>query len=191
MAKVITSLALLLIFPVAIYCANIYVGDDDSNTGWGWNDLTNYAAWAKDKTFTTKDLLVFQYSGRHSVAEVTETEFNYCDSSNPISLNDSSPTAFPLTTPGTRYFICPTSGHCAEGMKLAITVTDGSSTGTSPPSGTTPSPPSRTRQSPPDSGTTPSSPDSGTIPNPSGSTVVLPGRNSLLIAVATLFGVIG
>ncbi|XP_073061079.1 stellacyanin-like [Primulina eburnea] len=181
MAKAITFLAALLLVFQAVYGANIVVGGAG-----GWSSSVNYDNWANGQTFTTSDVLVFNYGPSHSVDEVNQADYQNCNSDNPISSNSPSPSSIPLTTTGTRYFICPESNHCSRGMKLAVTVTSGSNTGTpSPPSGTTPSPP--------DSGTTPSTPEPP--PPSSDATVVLVGWNSLfvgvLVVVAALFGVIG
>ncbi|XP_073147978.1 basic blue protein-like [Henckelia pumila] len=177
-AKAITFLALLLqIIPAAVYGANIIVG----GTG-GWSLSVNYDTWAKGQTFTAADTLVFNYGPTHSVDEVSQADYQNCNTDNPIASYSPSPTSIPLTAAGTRYFICPRSDHCSRGMKLAVTVTNG----------TTPSPPSSTTPSPPASGTSPSTP---APPPPSGATVVLAGWNSLfvgaLVVVAALFGVVG
>ncbi|KZV43508.1 uclacyanin-2-like [Dorcoceras hygrometricum] len=160
----------------------------------------NYDNWAKGQTFTTADVLVFNYGPSHSVDEVSQADYQNCNFDNPISTSERSPTSVPLTTAGTRYFLCPESNHCSGGMKLAVTVTSGNSTGTPPPPGTTPSPPgntpsppSRTTPSPPASGTTPSTP--APTPPSGDATVVLAGWNNLFVGVfvvvATLFVVIG
>ncbi|EFH38799.1 hypothetical protein ARALYDRAFT_920573 [Arabidopsis lyrata subsp. lyrata] len=74
---------------------------------------------------------------------------------------------------GIKYFICPTPGHCANGMKLAVTVLAASA---GPPA--TPTPPSTTPGTP----TTPDSPPAGgspTTPTPdSGSTSPPPPKPS-------------
>ena len=75
-------------------------------------------------------IAAFQYSSSHSVLEVSEADHSACSASNPLrSHRDGQSTTVPLTKAGTRYFICGAPGHCASGMKLAITVSGGTSSG--------------------------------------------------------------
>lgn len=67
---------------------------------------------------------VFSYdSGKHTVDEVSSSDYSSCSSSNPLSTDNSGSTSITLKTAGTHYFICGIPGHCTGGMKLAITVT--------------------------------------------------------------------
>lgn len=85
----------------------------------------------------------FQYSTGHTVEEVTEADFKACSASNPLGSYKEESTSIPLTKPGTRYFICGASGHCAAGMKLAITISDPTA-----PATTTASPTARSTNRP-------------------------------------------
>lgn len=67
----------------------------------------------------------FQYSSAHSVLEVSEADHGACSPSNPLRSHQGQSTTIPLTKAGTRYFICGAPGHCASGMKVAITVSGG------------------------------------------------------------------
>ncbi|KAL5211979.1 hypothetical protein ABZP36_022826 [Zizania latifolia] len=58
----------------------------------------------------------------HTVAEVGSADYSACSPSNSIQSYSDQNTKIALTKPGTRYFICGASGHCAGGMKLAVTV---------------------------------------------------------------------
>jgi hypothetical protein len=69
----------------------------------------------------------FQYRTGHSVEEVSAADHGACTASNPLRSYKDQSTTIALTKPGTRYFICGTTGHCASGMKLAVTVVSGSS----------------------------------------------------------------
>lgn len=91
---------------------------------------------------------VFNFAaGRHDVTQVTQSSFNACNATSPLSRTTDSPANITLTTSGPHYFICSFPGHCLGGQKLAINV---SATGSSPapqpsspapqPSGSTPSP---------------------------------------------------
>ena len=68
---------------------------------------------------------MFRYvSKAHTVTEVTKSGYDTCSGSgaNALSDDDSGSTTVTLTTPGTHYFICNVPGHCASGMKFAISV---------------------------------------------------------------------
>ena len=67
----------------------------------------------------------FQYGAAHSVLEVSAADHGACSASNPLRSHRDQSTTIPLTKPGTRYFICGAAGHCAAGMKLAVTVSGG------------------------------------------------------------------
>jgi hypothetical protein len=60
------------------------------------------------------------------VEEVSAAGHGACSTSNPLRSYKDQSTTIALTKPGTRYFICGTTGHCALGMKLAVTVVSGS-----------------------------------------------------------------
>jgi hypothetical protein len=65
---------------------------------------------------------VFNYTRKaHTVTEVSQSGYDACDGGNSVSNDDSGATTVTLTTPGVHYFICDVPGHCAGGMKLAVT----------------------------------------------------------------------
>ncbi|CAN6235804.1 unnamed protein product [Urochloa humidicola] len=110
-------MAILLIAVVPASAKDYTVGDSS-----GWKPGVNYTAWAKGKQFNVGDTLSFQYSAAHSVLEVGAADHSACSASNPLRSHNDQSTTIPLTKPGTRYFICGGAGHCAAGMKLAVTV---------------------------------------------------------------------
>lgn len=57
------------------------------------------------------------------MARVTKEAFNSCNSTNPISLETTSPAKFTLDNIGEYYFIGTKEYHCKYGQKLAINVT--------------------------------------------------------------------
>lgn len=63
---------------------------------------------------------VFQYPPNHNVVEVTKADYDSCQPVNPIQSYNNGATTLPLTSPGKRYFICGTMGHCSQGMKVEI-----------------------------------------------------------------------
>ncbi|KAL5077904.1 hypothetical protein RYX36_016888 [Vicia faba] len=86
----------------------------------------------------------FQYPPNHNVVEVTKSDYESCQQTNPIQSSNDGATTIPLTSQGKRYFICGTIGHCSQGMKveintLATQISHTSLATTSPP--TTASPP--------------------------------------------------
>ncbi|XP_004287291.1 PREDICTED: stellacyanin-like [Fragaria vesca subsp. vesca] len=94
----------------------------------GWNippaGSVAYSTWAASKQFQLGDVVVFKWTGPHTVAEVTAADFSSCTKSNPIALYDSSPARITLSSlNGTRYFICTEDNHCSVlGQKVAITM---------------------------------------------------------------------
>jgi Plastocyanin-like domain len=83
----------------------------------------------------------FNYvSNSHTVDEVSSSDYSSCSTSNTLSSDTGGTTTITLKTSGTHYYICGISGHCAGGMKLAVTVVNTSSPST-PTSTTTPSTP--------------------------------------------------
>jgi len=63
---------------------------------------------------------VFKYLPNHDVVEVTKADYDSCQPSNPIQSYNDGATTIPLTSPGKRYFICGTMGHCSQGMKVEV-----------------------------------------------------------------------
>ncbi|KAI4334077.1 hypothetical protein L6164_018814 [Bauhinia variegata] len=86
----------------------------------GWDTSSNLQGWASSQNFLVGDNLVFQYPSDHDVVEVTIADYDSCQPSNPIQSYNDGATSIPLTSPGKRYFICGTLGHCSQGMKVEI-----------------------------------------------------------------------
>ncbi|KAK6134862.1 hypothetical protein DH2020_031403 [Rehmannia glutinosa] len=133
----------------------------------GWDQSTDLTAWASSQRFVPGDNLKyettspFMYTPNHDVREVTEADFDSCTTTNPLQPPHSGGFTFiPLTSAGSRYFICGTGGHCLSGMKLQIN-TNAAST---PPPSTTPSLPPPPATTPPPSVPPPATPPS--IPPP-------------------------
>ncbi|OMO69632.1 Plastocyanin-like protein [Corchorus capsularis] len=176
MAAVAAFLILLLATPAA-YAVDYTVGDSS-----GWTTGEDYSTWVQGKTFTVGDTLLFTYGGTHSVDEVSKSDYDNCNTGNSIKSYNGGDTKITLSSPGAMYFICPTFGHCGQGMKLAINVvasSDNSPTTPSPPSGsTTPS------------GTPPTG-SSGTPSPPSGGNGAASiGNNGLMLGFSLVLGAI-
>jgi len=158
---VATALLLVLaIVPAAVAVTHTVGGADQ------WDSGVDYTAWVTGKTFRVGDILEFKYTPSHSVNEVNKAGYDSCGGT-AIDTHSGGDTKIDLDTVGPKYFICPTSGHCASGMKLAVTVVAASGTPDAPtPPSSTPGTPA-TPESPPAAGTpaTPT-PGSGSTPPP-------------------------
>ncbi|OAY72125.1 Blue copper protein [Ananas comosus] len=128
--------ALLLMSCASWGSATVYTVGDSS----GWTLGVDYSAWNSGKTFVVGDSLAFNYApGAHTVNEVSSGDYSSCSTSKAISSDNSGSTTVPLTTSGTRYFVCGVAGHCGGGMKLAVNVAPGSSSSSPSTPSTTPS----------------------------------------------------
>ncbi|CAA2991821.1 plastocyanin-like domain [Olea europaea subsp. europaea] len=174
-------LVLLLISP-AVFAKDITVGGNN-----GWTESFDYSSWTSSQTFNVGDNLVFNYGPTHSVYEVSRADYDNCNTGNPRSTHSPSPTTIPLSAAGSRYFICPTSNHCSQGMKLAVNVV---AAGTPAPGG---SPPSGSRPTPSSPNTPPAPPGTSAPPPPSGGAASIFGGMSNLIvgSLAALFVLMG
>ncbi len=81
---------------------------------------------------------VFRFpTGYHTVEQVTEASYQDCNTANPIARWVTGNDTVPLETPGTLYFICSISTHCASrGQKVMITVKSTATPSSSPNAGT-------------------------------------------------------
>lgn len=78
---------------------------------WKWND--NFDAFA-----------VFQFSSSNSLEEVTQENFNGCNTTNVLKSYTNGNTTVTLSKPGPRYFISGNKLYCLGGMKLQVNVED-------------------------------------------------------------------
>ncbi|KAK3184314.1 hypothetical protein Dsin_031600 [Dipteronia sinensis] len=132
----------------------------------GWDVTTNLQTWATSQSFFVGDNLNFQYMANHDVLEVSKADYDACTTSNAVQSYNGGNTVITLSSPGKRYFICGTAGHCSQGMKLEI---DTLATSSPPP--TTPStpPPSSPTTQPPQASPSTPPPSSPTTPPPKAS----------------------
>ncbi|KAE8712827.1 transcription factor ILR3-like [Hibiscus syriacus] len=147
----LAAIAMLMELAMA---ANYTVGGANG----GWDTSTDLQSWVAAQTFAVGDNLIFQYTPNHDVLEVTKADHDSCQTGNPLQTYNDGNTVVPLTTPGKRYFICGTLGHCSQGMQIEI-----DTLATSMPPATSPS-------SPP-----PSSPSPETSPSPANTPESVPG----------------
>ncbi|KAK1418479.1 hypothetical protein QVD17_27624 [Tagetes erecta] len=111
--------------------ATYNVGD---STGWATPTGGDpYATWASQHTFVVGDVLVFSFiSGSHTVANVTRSAFDGCNTGNPLSVQTNGPASFTIDTVGSHYFICTILNHCSLNQKLTITATASTTNAPSP-----------------------------------------------------------
>ncbi|TQD69152.1 hypothetical protein C1H46_045315 [Malus baccata] len=85
-----------------------------------WDSTTDLKTWASSQSFLVGDNLNFQYSTKHDVIEVPKADYDSCQARNSIQSYSGGITTITLSSPGKRYFICGTTGHCSQGMKLEV-----------------------------------------------------------------------
>ncbi|KAK7852663.1 umecyanin [Quercus suber] len=109
------------------------VGD---SLGWAIPPNTSYySTWASSKTFFLGDKLTFNVTnGTHTVAMVSEAEYNACTKVTSVFVVQPS-VSFGYTpeTAGTYYIICTVSNHCEQGQKFSFKVESTGSPTESPP----------------------------------------------------------
>ncbi|TVU47677.1 hypothetical protein EJB05_07283 [Eragrostis curvula] len=80
----------------------------------------NADSWSQGGNFRAGDVLVFKYDpALHNVVAVDRSDYEECRSSSGASY--SSGNDHITLKAGTNYFICSLNGHCAMGMKMAVT----------------------------------------------------------------------
>ncbi|KAG6657840.1 hypothetical protein CIPAW_04G118500 [Carya illinoinensis] len=104
----------------------------------GWDTTTNLQTWASSQSFLVGDNLIFLYAPNHDLLEVSKTDYDSCQASNPIQSYSGGTTTIPLSSPGKKYFICGTLGHCSQGMKVEIDTLAGSASAAASPSANPP-----------------------------------------------------
>ncbi|XVE66303.1 hypothetical protein DITRI_Ditri08aG0070100 [Diplodiscus trichospermus] len=147
--------------------ANYTVGGSSG----GWDSSTDLQTWVASQKLVVGDNLIFQYTPNHDVLEVTKADYDSCKTSSPIQTYNDGNTVIPLSSPGKRYFICGTLGHCSQGMQIEI-----DTLATSTPPATSPNPPS-TSPAPiasPSPATSPSPPSASPAPTSSRSPATSP-----------------
>ncbi|KAE9608357.1 hypothetical protein Lal_00026042 [Lupinus albus] len=94
----------------------------------GWaiplGDPIFYDDWASLQDFEVGDILTFNFTnGEQDVARVTKEAYLSCNTTNPISLKNTSLANFTLDVAGADYYFTSTlDKHCFKGQKLAIHV---------------------------------------------------------------------
>ncbi|XP_039014776.1 uclacyanin 1-like [Hibiscus syriacus] len=116
MLKRLVCLAAIAMLVQLVMAATYTVG---GATG-SWDSSTDLQSWWFKSVLTYILSAVFQYTPNHDVLEVTKADHDSCQTSNPLKTYSDGNTVVPLTSPGKRYFICGTLGHCSQGMQIEI-----------------------------------------------------------------------
>ncbi|EMS63360.1 Early nodulin-like protein 1 [Triticum urartu] len=93
--------------------------DASRATNFEAGDSQTYNHWASKNHFHVGDIVHFKYNV-DSVMEVTEEEYNKCESSHPIFFSNNGNTEVRLDRPGPFYFISGATGHCQGGQRMVI-----------------------------------------------------------------------
>uniref|UniRef100_A0A0E0M4U2 Phytocyanin domain-containing protein n=1 Tax=Oryza punctata TaxID=4537 RepID=A0A0E0M4U2_ORYPU len=142
---VVVAMAAMLLGMAAAATYNV------GEPGGAWDLTTNYTNWVAQKKFHPGDQIVFKYSAqRHDVVEVNKAGYESCSTSTSIATHTTGNDVIPLTSTGTRYFICGVPGHCTTtgtgNMKIQIDVVQADSPSAPAPAasgpGATTAPPS-------------------------------------------------
>ncbi|KAG8058631.1 hypothetical protein GUJ93_ZPchr0002g25927 [Zizania palustris] len=114
---------LLGLVVLAVCCTEVLVA---GATQWtvgdsrGWT--FNVAGWENGKAFAAGDVLVFNYGkSAHNVVHVDKAGYDAC-SAGAGARSFSSGNDRITHSRGKAFFICSFAGHCASGMKIAVTV---------------------------------------------------------------------
>ncbi|XP_007013490.2 PREDICTED: stellacyanin [Theobroma cacao] len=123
--SLIGLLIVAMTFLEGAIAADYTVGDD-----YGWDVPPNnssdfYASWANRFEFKIGDVAVFNWTGDHTAAQVTnKADFDSCNKSGAgIRLIGEAGVRVPITWEGFHYFICTVDSHCEQGQKVALNVT--------------------------------------------------------------------
>lgn len=66
---------------------------------------------------------MFNWTGTHSVAEVSKADYDKCRTKSPDGeIHETSPANYTLNSNGTHYFICTVDSHCDRGQKVTINI---------------------------------------------------------------------
>ncbi|XP_010432711.1 PREDICTED: early nodulin-like protein 1 [Camelina sativa] len=97
-----------------------YVGETD---GWVLAPSEDYTDWSHRHRFQVNDTLFFKYvKGEDSVLQVSEQEYNTCNTTDPLASLSDGDSLFQLRRSGPFFFISGDIGNCLKGQKLALTV---------------------------------------------------------------------
>ncbi|XP_028795864.1 early nodulin-like protein 2 [Neltuma alba] len=110
----------LLLFFSSSQAFKFNVGGKD---GWVVKPSEDYNHWAERTRFQVNDTLYFKYKkGSDSVLVVNKTDYDSCNTKNPMKKMDDGDSNFTFDKSGPFFFISGNSGNCKKGQKLIVVV---------------------------------------------------------------------
>ncbi|KAF8114496.1 hypothetical protein N665_0036s0029 [Sinapis alba] len=117
----------------ALEFSNGYKFSVGGKDGWVLTPSEDYSHWSHRNRFQVNDTLYFKYpKGKDSVLEVSEEEYNTCNTTHPITSLSDGDSLFVLSRSGPFFFVSGNSENCLKGQKLAIKVMSAAHHGQSP-----------------------------------------------------------
>ncbi|CAM0872355.1 unnamed protein product [Alopecurus aequalis] len=108
------GIALGLLLAVCLLLVADVAGAATYNVDWSFNA----DSWSNGKNFRAGDVLVFNYNpSLHNVVAVDAGGYNSCQGSGATYNSGSDHVKLGA---GRTYFICTLSGHCVDGMRMAV-----------------------------------------------------------------------
>ncbi|KAA8545538.1 hypothetical protein F0562_020322 [Nyssa sinensis] len=118
-AIVAPAMVLCLLLLLVLHCEVAQAATYTVGGSGGWT--FNLVGWPKGKRFRAGDILVFNYSPSiHNVVAVNKAGYNSCKTPSGAKVYRTGKDQIKLVK-GQNFFICNFPGHCASGMKIAIT----------------------------------------------------------------------
>ncbi|XP_071727204.1 early nodulin-like protein 9 [Rutidosis leptorrhynchoides] len=132
----------LLSLSMAIQNGHAHQFNVGGSGDWSISSSSSFDQWAHKCRFQIGDTLWFNYqANRDSVLQVTETDYNTCNTSSPIAKYSDGHTMIKLNQSGPHYFISGIVDHCKHNEKIVIIVlADRTKHSSTPPPAPTPTP---------------------------------------------------
>ncbi|KAL0349086.1 UNVERIFIED_CONTAM: Early nodulin-like protein 3 [Sesamum angustifolium] len=106
------------------------VGD---SAGWTITGV-DYEKWASTHSFKVGDTVVFKYDNEsNDVIQVTEENYNTCNSEDPIDIFNSGNDELEYTNPGSFYYLCSFPNRCLYNKQKIEIKVSASGNDTTPP----------------------------------------------------------
>ncbi|CAH8317719.1 unnamed protein product [Eruca vesicaria subsp. sativa] len=120
-------------FGFAIGFSNGHKFSVGGKDGWVLTASEDYSHWSHRNRFQVNDTLYFKYpKGKDSVLEVSEEEYNTCNTTHPITSLSNGDSLFVLSRSGSFFFVSGNSENCLKGQKLSVKVMSAAHHGHSP-----------------------------------------------------------
>ncbi|XP_074278799.1 uclacyanin-2-like [Silene latifolia] len=97
----------------------------NAQTTINWALGQSYSSYST-QSFAPGATLLFNYDSTHNVLVVSKSDYDNCNTGNPLETHTDGKTTITLKQ-GATYFICGKPGHCVAGMKLQANAADSGS----------------------------------------------------------------